>query len=457
MAVRICYKIRTKKKVKSIKSCRDEVTIYMRVTNGRKYDHMLATDYVVPLCYWDSKLGAIKDGVVCEDEAMVKFLSATAKDLAELKVKVWEDAKNYIEYPKERLQSLINSDKLDAIKEGTKIPKDMLEYLDYVIKGMSDGSVRNKGDKYNSNTIKAWSSFRKIFAEFYKALSETEKKPTWANLSERTYIEFISYLEDCEYMPSTINKYIITFKALVNMAAENELHSNLAPLKKFHKIKVKDEEQAARIYLTDEEIDALYKMQLEEGSLRCYVRDIFLCGAYTGQRISDYNNLTADNFRKSEAKGYDVVSLTQKKTGNKVVVPVLNSNLLNIVEKYKYNLPRVHDVVLNKEIKNILKELSKTVTSLTEKIPTMLTIKEKYAEQKGNTTFERDSSGNVVKARYDLVSSHTARRSCVTNLYLSNKYSVAEIMSISGHKTEKAFREYIRCSADTIAEGIIEK
>ena len=85
MAVRICYKIRTKKKVKSVKSCRNEVTIYVRVTNGRKYDYTIATDYVVPLCFWDSKIGAIKDGVVCEDEAMVKFLSATAKDLAELK------------------------------------------------------------------------------------------------------------------------------------------------------------------------------------------------------------------------------------------------------------------------------------------------------------------------------------------------------------------------------------
>ena len=457
MAIRICYKIRTKKKVKSVKSCRDEVTIYLRVTNGRKYDYTLATDYVVPLCYWDSKVGDIKDGVVCEDEAMMKFLSTTAKDLSALKVKVWEDAKNYTEYPKDRLQSLINSDKLDATTGGTKIPKDMLEYLDYVIKGMGDGSIRNKGGKYNSNTIKAWSSFRKMFAEFYKVLSMTDKKPTWANLSERTYIEFVSYLEECEYMPSTINKYIITFKALINMAVEDELHTNLAPLKKFHKIKVKDEEQAARIYLTDAEIEALYKMPLEEGSLSCYVRDIFLCGAYTGQRISDYNNLSAENFRKSEAKGYDVVSLTQKKTGNKVVVPVLNSNLLSIVEKYKYNLPRVHDVVLNKEIKCILKELSKSVQSLTVKIPTVLTIKEKDAELKGNVTFEKDCNGNTVKARYDLVSSHTARRSCVTNLYLSNKYSVAEIMSISGHKTEKAFREYIRCSADTIAEGIIEK
>ncbi len=457
MAVRICYKIRTKKKVKSVKSCRDEVTIYIRVTNGRKYDYTIATDYAVPLCYWDSKIGGVKDGVVCEDEAMVKFLSATAKDLAELKVKVWEDAKNYIEYPKERLQSLIDSDKLDAVKDGSKIPKDMLEYLDYVIKGMSDGSVRNKGEKYKPNTIKAWSSFRKMFEEFYTALSVMGKKPTWANLSGDTYIEFVSYLEECEYMHSTINKYIITFKALINMAAEDDLHSNLTPLKKFHKIKVKDEEQAARIYLTDNEIDALYKMQLEDGSLRCYVRDIFLCGAYTGQRISDYNNLTADNFRKSESKGYDVVSLTQKKTANKVVVPVLNSNLLSIVEKYKYNPPRVHDVILNREIKSILKELSKTVPSLAVKIPTVLTLKEKDAEQKGTVTFERDSNCQVVKARYDLVSSHTARRSCVTNLYLSNKYSVAEIMSISGHKTEKAFREYIRCSADTIAEGIVER
>ena len=457
MSIKICYKIRTKKKVKSIKSCRDEVTIYIRVTNGRKYDYTIATDYAVPLCYWDSKIGAIKDGVVCEDEAMVKYLSVIAKGLSELKVKVWDDAKNYIEYPKDKLQSLINSDKLDAVKDGTKIPKDMLEYLDYVIKGMSDGSVRNKGDKYNSNTIKAWSSFRKMFEEFYTALSEMGKKPTWTNLSGDTYIEFVSHLEECEYMPSTINKYIITFKALINMAAEDELHTNLTPLKKFHKIKVKDEEKAARIYLTDAEIEALYRMPLEAGSLSCHVRDVFLCGAYTGQRISDYNNLSAENFRKSETKGYDVVSLTQKKTGSKVVVPVLNSNLLSIVKKYKYNLPRVHDVILNKEIKSILKELSKTVPSLTEKIPTMLTIKERDAEQKGNVTFERDSNGNVVKARYDLVSSHTARRSCVTNLYLSNKYSVAEIMSISGHKTETTFREYIRCSADTIAEGIIEK
>lgn len=457
MAIKICYKIRTKKKVKSVKSCRNEVTIYVRVTNGRKYDYTIATDYVVPLCFWDSKIGAIKDGVVCEDEAMVKFLSATAKDLAELKVKVWEDAKKYIEYPKDRLQSLINSDKLDAVKGGSKIPIDMLEYLDYVIKGMSDGSVRNKGEKYNPNTIKAWSSFRKMFVEFYNALSETEERPTWANLSERTYIEFVSYLEECEYMRSTINKYIITFKALINMAADAGLHTNLTPLKKFHKIKVNDEEQAARIYLTDAEIEALYQMPLEEGSLSCHVRDVFLCGVYTGQRISDYNNLCADNFRKSESKGYDVVSLTQKKVGNKVVVPVLNSNLLSIVEKYEYNPPRVHDVILNREIKSILKELSKTVPSLTEKIPTVLTLKEKDAEQKGRATFERDSNGRVVKARYDLAKSHTARRSCVTNLYLSNKYSVAEIMSISGHKTEKAFREYIRCSADTIAEGIIEK
>ena len=136
MAIKICYKIRAKKNVKGVKSCRDEVTIYIRVTNGRKYDYTIATDYAVPLCYWDSKIGGVKDGVVCEDEAMVKFLSTTAKDLAGLKVKVWEDAKNYIEYPKERLQSLINSDKLDAVKDGSKIPKDMLEYLDYIIKGM---------------------------------------------------------------------------------------------------------------------------------------------------------------------------------------------------------------------------------------------------------------------------------------------------------------------------------
>ena len=56
-----------------------------------------------------------------------------------------------------------------------------------------------------------------------------------------------------------------------------------------------------------------------------------------------------------------------------------------------------------------------------------------------------------------MVASHTARRTCITNMYLakkpdgSAKYTLAERMSVSGHKTES---RYIKCSLDEVAEMV---
>ena len=55
-----------------------------------------------------------------------------------------------------------------------------------------------------------------------------------------------------------------------------------------------------------------------------------------------------------------------------------------------------------------------------------------------------------------MISTHTARRSCITNLYLSNRFSISQLMSISGHKSERAFNEYICCSSEEMADMIAE-
>jgi hypothetical protein len=40
-------------------------------------------------------------------------------------------------------------------------------------------------------------------------------------------------------------------------------------------------------------------------------------------------------------------------------------------------------------------------------------------EERGDAEFMRNDDGDVIKYRYDLVTSHTARRSGITNLYLT--------------------------------------
>ena len=85
----------------------------------------------------------------------------------------------------------------------------------------------------------------------------------------------------------------------------------------------------------------------------------------------------------------------------------MNLNLQAICEKYNYNLPSVVDVILNRYIKEILKELSETVPSLTAKVHTKLTMKQKKQEMEGQIVVERNSKGEVMMPRYNCVTTHT--------------------------------------------------
>lgn len=55
------------------------------------------------------------------------------------------------------------------------------------------------------------------------------------------------------------------------------------------------------------------------------------------------------------------------------------------------------------------------------------------------------------------VTSHTARRSFATNEYLARDLQLAEIRSITGHKTDKSFYKYIRTTPIENAENVAKK
>ena len=88
----------------------------------------------------------------------------------------------------------------------------------------------------------------------------------------------------------------------------------------------------------------------------------------------------------------------------------------------------------------------------------MLTLKERRAEvearKKGVELYEYDEQGFPIRPRWVLVASHTARRSCITNMYLSKKFSVQQMMSVSGHKTETMFYKYVKLSLDEYADSV---
>ena len=273
----------------------------------------------------------------------------------------------------------------------------------------------------------------------------------WADINRAFVTRYITRLQKHGYMTNVVNKHLTNLKALINAAFTDGVHDNQRAASLIVKKKIEDREKAVEIYLTESELQALYEMPLT--GKNDHIRDVFLIGCYTCQRVSDYNNLNADCFETTR-RGTRIIRIVQQKTKTEVTIPILNDNLIAICEKYGYNIPKANEQVLNRYIKNILKDLSETVPTLKEKVPTKLTMKQKEALKKEGKEAETDLNGNVIVPRYACVTSHTARRTGITNMYLSHRYTMLQMMHVSGHKTQKTFMEYIKLSSEEIADEI---
>lgn len=322
-------------------------------------------------------------------------------------------------------------------------------FLQNFIDGIVEGTIKHNGNTYCRNTCTGWKSFRLIFERFY-----ADNPFTWEQIDKSLVDKFLYMMEQEEYMPKTINKNLVCFRTIVNYAYRARLHDNHLAGKCFTKIRVRECDKVKEIYLTADELQALYEMPLT--GLESEVRDVFLVGCYTCQRFSDYSGLRPDNFATT-SRGTKVVRLIQRKTGTSVVIPILNDNLLRIAERYDYRIPSMSPVIMNRYIKRILKRLSESVPSLAATEVTKLTMKERASEARGAVRFMRNEYGDVIKHRYDLVMSHTARRSGITNLYLTGLFDSVQLMSISGHKDQHTFMEYIKLSSDEVADLIMER
>lgn len=334
--------------------------------------------------------------------------------------------------------------------------KDVKLYIDNYIKGLTGedvSSLTKKQQEYRHNSIKIWGQFHRIYKEFYKGAG---KVATWDDVDKRYVEKFTNHLSK-KYLPSTYVRFISCFRTIMGRAFDDGARTKVIPSDMFYRPTVHAQDKAAEIYLTNEELDALYNMELS--GLKEQVRDLFLIGCYTGQRFSDYSSITKDCVGTT-AKGVPVLRLIQQKTGKAVVIPILNDKLVALLEKYDYNVPDVIDVVFNRYIKDICRKLSETVPTLAETVPTLLTKKEKEMEEEaakeGKTIFERDSMGRAVKPRYNMVMSHTARRTCITLMHLSGKYTVPQMMSVSGHTKPETFFNYLKQNGDDDANSVAD-
>lgn len=323
--------------------------------------------------------------------------------------------------------------------------------LEYYVNSAVEGTRRHSyGDTFAHFSTNILRQFKRVMFNYL----ETHHFE-WGDINQPLIDNFIAYLENYGYSKNSIKRFISAFHAFVVYTENQGWHSN-SKAKSFIKYApAHDEEMKNRIYLTKDEIQALFDMSLTGYDET--VRDVFLIGCYTGLRYSDLTRISESCIGKTEL-GTPVIRITQHKTKAPVIIPILDDNLIVLLKKYDYNVPRLWDVSINRNIKNTLERLSSTVPSLAKKERTILTLPEKRMEEeakkKGKELFEYDEDGFPIKARWEMVSLHTARRTFITNVYLSGKFSVEFMMKLSGHTKYDTFKRYVRLSLDEYADDI---
>ena len=377
--------------------------------------------------------------------------------------------KRHHKLTKEEVDKLIENTVLNEVrekmiaKEETKSKlesekrKKFQEYAKRYIKEMESGVRRTEKNKlYSTGTMLHWKQVVDKILDFHK------KYPfSWDDIDQKLINKFITYLEKDHLSKSNIQKLMKDFKKLIKDAEVECIHDNFRARNLNYTIEVKDSDKSTNIYLTTEELQGLYDMELTGTDEQ--VRDIFLIGCFIGQRVSDYGRIEPEWFGKTP-NGVDVIRLEQKKTGNKVTIPIVGNQLQTLLKKYDYRVPKISDAEIDRRIKDICERLSATIPSLAIKEKTILKKHERNAlytnKDGGRKLFEINEKGECIKPKWALVASQTARRTCITNMYLAKnkdgkeKYSLAERMSVSGHKSESQYIKYIKCSGDEIAEMV---
>ncbi|MBO7562952.1 MAG: tyrosine-type recombinase/integrase [Bacteroidales bacterium] len=323
--------------------------------------------------------------------------------------------------------------------------------LEYYVESAVNGTRRHSyGDSFALFSMKNLQQFKRVMNEFLVV-----HKFDWVDINQPLVDSFIAYLEKYGYSKNSIKRFINAFHAFVVYSENQGWHTNTKAKSFIKYAPTHDDEMKNRIYLSKDEIQALFEMPLTGYDET--VRDVFLIGCYTGLRYSDLSRITESCIGKTES-GTPVIRIIQKKTKSPVIIPILDDNLIVLLKKYDYNVPKIWDVSLNRNIKNTLEKLSQTVPSLAKKERTILTLPEKRmaekARKKGEELFEYDEEGHPIKARWEMVSLHTARRTFITNIYLSGKFSIEFMMKLSGHSKYETFKRYVRLSLDEYADDI---
>ncbi|NDV68639.1 site-specific integrase [Dysgonomonas sp. 25] len=233
------------------------------------------------------------------------------------------------------------------------------------------------------------------------------KHAEWCDFTRVFLIELVEYFKET-LSPNSARTYCANLKSLLNKYSEEiEIPcKDYAPLLSLKKTGV------INTYLTPEEIQQIIDY-LPESEMEHAIRNQFLLSCLTGMRFSDVINLDATNLNNSEIVYVAIKTKTAVTTISSPVTEFL------IAEQENTYYPAWK---FNEQIKIICKKAG---------------INSKVKVVRGGET----ETGE----KWEFVSSHTARRSFATNIYLKT-LDLFLVSTLMGHSDVKITQGYLCCA-----------
>ncbi|MGN0048659.1 MAG: site-specific integrase [Bacteroides sp.] len=255
---------------------------------------------------------------------------------------------------------------------------------------------------------------------------------SFEDFNRNFFVEFTNYLCKCtygrqkrHYTQNTVINTLKVVKNLLHRAYDNEMTSN----DYFIKVQTTLPGNICEpVYLQETEIHRLSQVETYSNRER-EVRDMFVIACYTALRISDLQQLNRAVISRQ------AISLYQQKTKELVEIPILKE-IAPLIEHYRTTgFP-----VFGKSQANRIIKILAARCHIDDKI--------NHREVRGGET------QIVTHPKWKMISFHTARRSCVTNLY-KRGYPVNYVMSLSGHRSIQAFQRYMRASTKELMNDFV--
>lgn len=269
---------------------------------------------------------------------------------------------------------------------------------------------------------------RQGYTQLYNNLKQFEQSTKYkVSFDSITSIFYNKYQRFCyevmEYEPNTFGKRIKDLKAFMNWAKRNRLTEN----DQHSHFKVINN-KAAKPYLTQDEIDSIKSLNLTDNSMQEKARDLFLLCYYTAQRFSDLKHIKPENTRIVDGGKHIIID--QEKSTSIVEIPV-HPYLESFWEKYDNTVPNLSNQKMNEALKEVAKKAG-------------------VIEAVNKVSYKGGEKADAVLYKYELVTTHIARRSWATNAYKSGMTPYM-IMQVTGHKTEADLLRYLQLDAESNA------